>query len=102
MASSHVDPAGRDRLLDEVIGGYLEALACGRGPDRRELIARHPDLAGELAAFFVDYDRLQRLANPLRPVAQAARAADPATEPADTDAPGEPTTAGPAPTLTAG
>ncbi len=47
MASSHVDPAGRDRLLDEVIGGYLEALACGRGPD-------HPELAGELAAFFVD------------------------------------------------
>jgi WD40 repeat protein/tetratricopeptide (TPR) repeat protein len=103
MASSHVDPTGRERLLDEVIGGYLEAVASGRGPDRQELIAGHSELAGELAAFFADYDRLQRLAGPLRPVAEAARAADPATEPAETAAPGGQTTdAGAAPTFAAG
>src|SRR5262249_38238478 len=48
-----------------------------------------------------------RLAHPLRPVAQAARAADPSTEPApdptDADAPSAaPTATGPAPTLAPG
>jgi serine/threonine-protein kinase len=106
MASSSVDRAERERRLDAILGEYLSAAAAGRGPDRQELIAGHPELAGELAAFFADYDRLQRLANPLQPVAQAARAADPSTEPAteptDADAPdAAPTGGGPTPTLAA-
>src|SRR3954452_1559983 len=104
MARSHGDPEGRERHMDEVIGGYLEAVAAGHGPDRQELIGRHPELAAELSAFFADYDRLHRLAEPLRPVAQAAQAAVPVTEPAPAHTNPDPhreasTGAGPSPTL---
>jgi WD40 repeat protein len=103
MTGPQSDPAGRERLLDEVIGGYLEAAAAeGRAIDRQELLGRHPELAGELAAFFADYDRLQRLAGPLRPVAEAARAADLAADPTDADAPAEsPAIVAQTPTFTA-
>jgi hypothetical protein len=42
-----------EEQLGEVLGGYLEALEAGRAPAQAELLARHPELAGELAAFFL-------------------------------------------------
>jgi WD40 repeat protein len=52
--------------LDAVIASYVEAVESGRPPDRRQLLERHPDLADALRAFFADFDRMDRVASPLR------------------------------------
>ena len=43
---------------------YLQAIEAGRAPDRTEWLARHPDLADELASFFANRADFALLAGP--------------------------------------
>jgi serine/threonine protein kinase len=62
MSEHHDSPFAGDDRLNEIIAGHLEAVHTGQTPDRKELLARHPDLAPELEAFFADHDRVQQAA----------------------------------------
>ena len=56
---AHID---REQRLDLAIAEYLEDVRAGRPTDRAEVLARHSDLAADLASFFADEDRLLGLA----------------------------------------
>jgi hypothetical protein len=64
---------GPESRIGEVLGGYLAALEAGQAPPLAELLERHPDLAGELEAFFAQQERFALLVAPLREAAEAAR-----------------------------
>ncbi len=52
--------------LDAVIAAYMLAVEAGDVPNRQELLDRHPEHADALRAFFADFDRMDRVASPLR------------------------------------
>jgi WD40 repeat protein/tRNA A-37 threonylcarbamoyl transferase component Bud32 len=68
MATEHDDSASQ--RADAILAAYIEAVEAGQAPDRQELLARHPELAAELAAFFADHDKVQQMAEPLRAEAE--------------------------------
>src|SRR4051794_7211018 len=67
MADDVPQSESREARVDAVLAAYFEAAAAGRAPDRDELLARHPDLAAELADFFTDHDQARQLARPASP-----------------------------------
>ena len=67
--SSEPTPSDREQRFEQVLAEYLQAREAGRTPDPAELMARHPDLADELRAFFANRAQFARLAAPLAPPA---------------------------------
>jgi WD40 repeat protein/tRNA A-37 threonylcarbamoyl transferase component Bud32 len=61
--------ASRNQRLDELIAAYLAAVDAGQTPNRQEWLRRYPEFAAELEAFLADYERVDRMAEPLRPAA---------------------------------
>jgi WD40 repeat protein len=57
----------REQRLQSILVAYLEAVEAGRAPGRDELLARHPEVAGELAEFLDSREHIARAAAPLRP-----------------------------------
>lgn len=66
MPSEKSTDSERQDRLAEIVLGYLKAMDAGDTPDQQGLLARHPDLADELKAFFTDQARCDILAAPLR------------------------------------
>jgi serine/threonine-protein kinase len=66
MVAKSADPAEPESSLDEILGTYLQAMDSGHAPERHELIARYPNLAPQLTAFFDAEDSVSRLTDPLR------------------------------------
>jgi WD40 repeat protein/tRNA A-37 threonylcarbamoyl transferase component Bud32 len=64
-------PASLPDRLGDVLGAYFLAAEEGRALSRDELLVCHPDLAAELADFFAEQDRLDRITEPLREAATA-------------------------------
>src|SRR5437763_7072953 len=54
----------REQRLNDVLAAYLQAADAGQAPDPDELLARHPDLASELAVFLSNQGQIQALAVP--------------------------------------
>src|SRR5262249_47162071 len=59
----------REQRLQEAILSYLKAADASQPPDPQEFLARYPDLAPELEAFFADQKRRHPLVELLRALA---------------------------------
>jgi uncharacterized protein (DUF2267 family) len=60
------DPTMSHSSVDAVIAAYMLAVEAGNVPNRQELLDQHPEHTEALRAFFVDLDRMDRVASPLR------------------------------------
>jgi WD40 repeat protein/tRNA A-37 threonylcarbamoyl transferase component Bud32 len=74
MTNEPLDPSAPEQRFHEVLAAHLQAVEAGGAPDRHELLARHPEMAAELASFFANKDAFDRLADPLGPAAPVRRA----------------------------
>src|SRR5689334_14719257 len=88
MTDDRPESAAGERV-NAVIAAYLEAARTGPAPDPQEVLARHPDLAEELRAFFADRARFEKLVAPLATAAATGAADAPTLSASATPEPGE-------------
>ncbi|WP_435011199.1 protein kinase domain-containing protein [Tundrisphaera lichenicola] len=60
------DPTPTIDPIDALIASYVQAIEAGEVPNRQEWLDRHPSQAAALQTFFNDFDRMDRVASPLR------------------------------------
>jgi serine/threonine-protein kinase len=77
MATSDLADPEREARLNDILAAYFDALEAGQPDDRATLLARHPDLATELTAFFEEQEHVFGLASPLRSLLRAELFATP-------------------------
>jgi WD40 repeat protein/tRNA A-37 threonylcarbamoyl transferase component Bud32 len=65
-----------EALLDAAIADVMDTVHAGEKLDPERWLERYPQVAGELRAFFADRDKLRHWTEPLRLIAEAARAGD--------------------------
>lgn len=65
-----------DGLLQQVIVDYLQAETSGQPMERPQWLARYPELAQELQAFFKDHDQVRAWAEPMCAAANVAPPAE--------------------------
>ncbi len=70
MTSKNEGSAAREQRFGEAVAACIEAMEAGHDVDRAALLARYPEFAAELAEFFADRDRIDRLAVPPTPTAE--------------------------------
>ena len=66
MPPSPHDPTPSTNTVDALIASYVQEVEAGRVPDRRRLLLENPGHAEALLAFLADFDRMDRVASPLR------------------------------------
>jgi hypothetical protein len=69
-----------DDRLAQVLDGYLAAVQAGTPPDRDELLARHPELAGDLRECLASLEVIRRAAVSPAPEGAATPEAPSASE----------------------
>src|ERR1700676_175864 len=62
--------AEREQQLNQIILTLVQTLEQGKGMDRVQFLAAHPEFAAELDEFFAGRDRLEHLAAPFREAAR--------------------------------
>ncbi|WP_422931342.1 protein kinase domain-containing protein [Singulisphaera sp. PoT] len=65
MASVTAGEFDPERRLEGILAAYLEEVEAGRFPDRSAWLARYPEFADELSAFFDNLDHVGRIAAPI-------------------------------------
>jgi serine/threonine protein kinase len=70
MKPNTTNDAVIEERLEAVILEYVDSLQAGDEIDREGLLRAHPELRGELESFFAGHDQMERLAAPLRGVAE--------------------------------